>query len=311
MLPAVALGGIRDQLHQGPSLLAASGLNEIQGLALFRFSPVWVEAECSMGEHTMKKTLSDNGIESIWETYKKTGDENLRNILIEKYLPLVKYISERLLATLPKSIELDDLTSAGIFGLMDAIDGFDLDRGIKFKTYCTTRIRGSILDELRSQDWVPRLVRLKAHKIDRAYKVLESRLGRKPTDFEMAKELDMSLSEFGEMLDDANPVTVYSLSEKWDEGDDDKSVEKVDVLADKDSETPIDSLHQKDILEFVTRNLTKKERLIIIMYYFEGLTMKEIGEVLNLTESRVCQIHSNILTRLKEQLKKNRQELLT
>jgi len=263
-----------------------------------------------MGEHTMKKTLSETGLETIWETYKRTGDENLRNILIEKYLPLVKYISERLLATLPKSIELDDLTSAGVFGLMDAIDGFDLDRGIKFKTYCTTRIRGSILDELRSQDWVPRLVRLKAHKIDKAYKSLESRLGRKPTDLEMARELDISLAEFTEMLEDANPVTVYSLSEKWDEGDDDKSVEKVDVLADKDSETPLDSLHQKDVLEFVTRNLTKKERLIIIMYYFEGLTMKEIGEVLNLTESRVCQIHSNILTRLKEQLKKNRQELL-
>ena len=258
----------------------------------------------------MSKTLSENGLESIWTTYKKTGDENLRNILIEKYMPLVKYISERLLATLPKSIELDDLTSAGIFGLMDAIDGFDLERGIKFKTYCTTRIRGSILDELRSQDWVPRLVRLKAHKIDKAYKTLESRLGRKPTDFEMAKELEISLTEFSEMLEDANPVTVFSLSEKWDEGDDEKSVEKVDVLADKGSETPLDCLNQKDVLDFITKNLTKKERLIIIMYYFEGLTMKEIGEVLNLTESRVCQIHSNILTRLKEQLKKNQQELL-
>ena len=249
----------------------------------------------------MKKT-ADTGLEGIWETYKKTGDENLRNILIEQYLPLVRYISERLLATLPKSIELDDLTSAGIFGLMDAIDGFDLDRGIKFKTYCTTRIRGSILDELRSQDWVPRLVRLKAHKIDKAYKTLESQLGRKPTDFEMAKELEISLTEFNTMLEDANPVTVYSLSEKWDDGDDDKSVEKVDVLADKDSDTPLDSLHQKDILEFVTRNLTKKERLIIIMYYYEGLTMREIGEIMELTESRVCQIHSNVMSRLKAQL---------
>lgn len=263
------------------------------------------------GDLTVKKTVTETGLEGIWATYKRTGDENLRNLLIERYLPLVKYISERLLATLPKSIELDDLTSAGIFGLMDAIDGFDLERGIKFKTYCTTRIRGSILDELRSQDWVPRLVRLKAHKIDKAYKALESRYGRKPTDFEMAKELDISLAEFNAMLEEASAVTVYSLSEKWDDGDDDKSVEKVDVLADKDADTPLDCLHQKDVLEFVTRNLTKKERLIIIMYYFEGLTMKEIGEVLNLTESRVCQIHSNILTRLKEQLKKNRQELLS
>lgn len=257
-----------------------------------------------------RKPTADADLDEIWRTYKKTGDENLRNILIERYLPLVRYISERLLATLPKSIELDDLTSAGVFGLMDAIDGFDLDRGIKFKTYCTTRIRGSILDELRSQDWVPRLVRLKAHRIDRALKTLESRLGRRPTDLEMAEELNVSLEEFTEMLEEASPVTIYSLSEKWDDGEEDKAVEKADVLADKKSDSPFQSLHQKDLLEFITRHLTKKERLIVIMYYYEGLTMKEIGEVLNLTESRVCQIHSNILTRLKEQLKKSQQELL-
>ncbi|MFH1999187.1 MAG: sigma-70 family RNA polymerase sigma factor, partial [Planctomycetota bacterium] len=133
-----------------------------------------------------KKKNPDN-LEDIWKIYKKTHDENLRNVLIEKHMPLVKYISERLLLTLPKSIELDDLISAGVFGLMDAIDGFDLERGIKFKTYCTTRIRGSILDELRSQDWVPRLVRLKAHQINKALKTLEMNHGREPTDYEMAK----------------------------------------------------------------------------------------------------------------------------
>jgi len=259
----------------------------------------------------MKQALAGEEIENLWATYKRTGDENLRNALIEKYLPLVKYISERLLATLPKSIELDDLQSAGIFGLMDAIDGFDITRGIKFKTYCTTRIRGSILDELRSQDWVPRLVRLKAHRLERAYKALEAELGRRPTDYEVARKLKISLTEFNEMMEEANPVTVFSLSEKWDESDDEKSVEKVDVLADEASEDPVKALQQKDVLDFVGRNLSKKERLIVLMYYYEGLTMKEIGEILDLTESRVCQIHSNILLRLKEQLRKCRTELLS
>ena len=135
-------------------------------------------------------------IEKLWVDYKETRDPLLRNKLIERYYPLVRYIGERLLSTLPRSIELDDLTSAGFFGLMDAIDGFDLTRGIKFKTYCTTRVRGSILDELRSQDWVPRLVRLKANKISRAWKTLEARFGREPTEVEMAELLEISVDEF-------------------------------------------------------------------------------------------------------------------
>jgi RNA polymerase sigma factor for flagellar operon FliA len=258
---------------------------------------------------TAAKPLRPNAPDAVWVTYKRTRDENLRNILIERYMPLVRNISERLLATLPKSIELDDLTSAGVFGLIDAIDGFDIDRGIKFKTYCTTRIRGSILDELRSQDWVPRLVRLKAHRLEKAYKTLEGRLGRKPTDFEMAKKLDLSLREYGNMVEDATAVNVFSLNEKWEEDGDDNAVNKVDILEDKKSEDPIHALNQKDVLEFVTRSLSEKERLILVMYYYEGLTMKEIGEILDLTESRICQIHSSVMERLKNQLKKKRQAL--
>lgn len=253
--------------------------------------------------------VNNDGFDELWKTYKKTKDDNIRNVLIETYLPLVRHISERVQATLPKSIDVEDLASAGIFGLMDAIDGYDLSRGVKFKTYCTTRIKGSILDELRAQDWVPRLVRLKAHKIDRAYTRLESGLGRRPTDVEMAKELKIDLEEFHQMLDEASPVTIYSLSERWDDDDDDKVMERINLIKDKDSSSPVDFLHQKDVFSLITRNLSKKERLIIIMYYYEGLTMKEIGEVLDLTESRVCQIHSNILGRLKEQLKKIRHKL--
>ncbi|MCA9319624.1 MAG: FliA/WhiG family RNA polymerase sigma factor [Planctomycetes bacterium] len=249
-------------------------------------------------------------LEILWSTYKRTGDANLRNVLIERYYPLVRYISERLLATLPKSIDLEDLVSAGLFGLMDAIDGFDLTRGIKFKTYCTTRIRGSILDELRSQDWVPRLVRLKANKINKAFRALESRLGREPTDVEMCDEIECSLDEYHAMVEESQPVTVYSLSDKWDENQDDHVLEKADILADAKSESPIESLNQRDVIEAITRNLSQKEKRIVIMYYYEGLTMKEIGRILDLTESRVCQIHTNVLSRLKEQLEKNRQRLM-
>ncbi len=240
--------------------------------------------------------------ESIWHTYRKTRDTNLRNSLVERHMPLVRVIAERLLQTLPKSIELDDLTSAGTFGLMDAIDGFDVTRGIKFKTYCTTRIRGSILDELRSQDWVPRLVRLKAHRLERALRQLEGELGRDPNTFELAAAMNLTLPELQATETEANAKTIFSLSDKWDDSDDEKEMEKVEILADKKGQDPVQTIHQKDVLEAITRNLTKKERLIIIMYYYEGLTMREIGEIMELTESRVCQIHSNVMSRLKAQI---------
>lgn len=246
--------------------------------------------------------LTEAELDTIWRTYKKTRDDNLRNILIEHHMPLVRMIAERVLQTLPKSIDIDDLSSAGTFGLMDAINGFDLGRGIKFKTYCTTRIRGSILDELRSQDWVPRLVRLKAHKLERATRKLEAELGRTPNAKELAAELGMTLADLQATEQEASAKTIFSLSEKWDDADDDKDMEKVEILADRKCPDPLDTIQQRDVLDLITRNLTKKERLIVIMYYYEGLTMREIGEIMELTESRVCQIHSNVMARLKAQL---------
>jgi RNA polymerase sigma factor for flagellar operon FliA len=251
---------------------------------------------------TQGQQLAEEELVTVWKTYKKTRDDNLRNILIEHHMPLVRMIAERVLQTLPKSIELDDLTSAGTFGLMDAINGFDLSRGIKFKTYCTTRIRGSILDELRSQDWVPRLVRLKAHKLERATRLLEGQLGRLPNQAELAKELGLTMEELQDHQNEASARTIFSLSEKWDDGDDDKEMEKIEILADKKCENPVETIQSRDALDTITRNLTKKERLIILMYYYEGLTMREIGEIMELTESRVCQIHSNVMARLKAQL---------
>jgi len=244
--------------------------------------------------------------EEIWEHYQVARAEQniqkierIRNVLMERHFPLVKYIAERLLQTLPKSIELDDLVSAGLFGLMDAIRGFDPTRGIKFKTYCTTRIRGSILDQLRSQDWVPRLVRLKASRIDKALQRLTGIFGREPTHAELARELEMDHQELANELQSASAKAMYSLSDKWEDRDDDSSMEKVDVLEDKKSIDPLGVLNRDDMMGFLTRSLTQKERFIIEQYYQVGHTMREIGEMLNLTESRVCQIHSNVMSRLK------------
>jgi len=223
----------------------------------------------------------------------------------------VRYIAERLLQTLPKSIDLDDLISAGLFGLMDAIRRFDAERGIKFKTYCSTRIRGSILDQLRSQDWVPRLVRLKAGKIDKALQALTGRFGREPTHPELARFLEMESGELVKEIDGARAKTMFSLSEKWEDGDEDRSMEKVEILEDKDAVDPIQELNRRDLMSYITRSLTHKERFIIEQYYQCGHTMREIGEMLALTESRVCQIHSNVMVRLKGLLEQHEDSLLS
>jgi RNA polymerase sigma factor FliA len=249
--------------------------------------------------------------EEIWTHYRTAIKEHprneewverLRNALMELYYPLVRHIAERLLQTLPKSIELDDLVSAGLFGLMDAIRGFDPDRGIKFKTYCTTRIRGSILDQLRSQDWVPRLVRLKASRIEKALHKLQGEYGREPTHAELAEALRMDHAELSTEISSARAKTMYSLSERWDDRDDDGSMEKVEIVEDKDAIDPIGELNRRDVMNYITRSLTHKERFIIEQYYQVGHTMREIGEMLALTESRVCQIHSNVMARLKSLL---------
>jgi RNA polymerase sigma factor for flagellar operon FliA len=268
---------------------------------------------------TPEEISSETPSEDLWAAYqvaRKQGEkgaellEALRNELMERHLPLVRYIAERLLQTLPKSIELDDLMSAGLFGLMDAIRGFDPERGIKFKTYCSTRIRGSILDQLRSQDWVPRLVRLKAGKIDKALQRLTGLYGREPTHAELAESLEMDHSELSKEMREANAKAMFSLSEKWEDHDDDNATEKVDVLEDHDSVDPFFELNRADLLAFITRSLTHKERFIIEQYYQVGHTMREIGEMLALTESRVCQIHSNVMGRLKSLLGQKQGTLL-
>ena len=251
-------------------------------------------------------------IQEVWKKYKvDPGNVELRNRLIEQYMPLVRYNGDRIWQRLPDGVELDDLISAGIFGLMDAIDAFDTSRGVKFETYCVPRIRGAILDELRTMDWVPRLVRSKASKLAEARKQLETRYGRLPTDRELSEHMQIELAELEKMQMEANAVNLVSLNKKWYETDSYKDVREIDILEDKKGEDPTRRIQKSDLMRLVTKGLNRNERLIIILYYYEELTMKEIGATLDLSESRVSQMHSSIVARLQEQLGRRRPEFGT
>jgi len=260
----------------------------------------------------MALAVAPDDVAQLWEAFKAdTSSQELRNKLVEIYLPLVKYHGQRVWSRLPDGVELDDLISAGVFGLMDAIDAFDLSRGIKFETYCVTRIRGAMLDELRSMDWVPRLVRSQASKLNVAMKTLDTKLGRQPTESELAEQLGISVPELEKMTRDANAVGQISLNKKWYETDSSKDIRELDILEDKKSEDPTRRVQKFDLMRLVTRGLNQSERLIIILYYYEQLTMKEIGATLDLSESRVSQMHSSILQRLQYQLGRRRPEFAT
>ena len=253
------------------------------------------------------KTDQQVNIDHVWEQFHKTCDDRYRNLLMEYYRDLVKYCAERLHSKLPDKVELDDLISAGNFGLMDAINAFDPSRGVKFETYCAPRIKGSILDELRSMDWVPRLVRARAHQLAKVTHSLEMHLGRKPVEEEIAEELNMDIEEFNRLQRDASAVSLVSLNNKYD-GDGEKDVCEIDVIKDKKSEDPLLEAQKRDLKNLLTKGLTRAERLIIVLYYYEEMTMKEIGATLDLSESRVSQMHSSIVDRLKAQMFSRKKE---
>ncbi|MHC2067373.1 FliA/WhiG family RNA polymerase sigma factor [Bremerella sp. T1] len=257
-------------------------------------------------------TATRDDVSEVWQSYKEDPSrKELRNRLVERYLPLVKYNGERIWARLPEGVELDDLISAGVFGLMDAIDAFDMSRGVKFETYCVPRIRGAMLDELRTMDWVPRLVRSKASKLNEATKQLEAKFGRAPTHQELADHMGMPLKDLEKMVTEANAVGLISLNKKWYETDSYKDVREIDILEDKKGEDPTRRIQKNDLMRLVTKGLNRNERLIIILYYYEELTMKEIGATLDLSESRVSQMHSSIVSRLQSQLGRRKPEFGT
>ncbi len=261
-------------------------------------------------EHQTRSFPDKKSLDAAWRAFKRTGDDNVRNQLMEHYLYLVRYNAERIGAKLPDEVDVDDLMSSGIFGLVDAIDAFDLERGVKFETYCAPRIRGAILDELRNMDWVPRLVRHRAHKLAEATRALEVELGRVPNEDEIARRLNLPRAQFQKLMRDASAVTLVSLSRKYTDPESHRDVFEIDVLPDSEGSDPVAEAQKQDLKELITRGLTRAEQLIIVLYYYEQMTMKQIGQTLDLSESRVSQMHSAILDRLRGQLQARQREFV-
>lgn len=240
-----------------------------------------------------------DALQAMWHEYKRTSSVDLRNRLVEAYLPLVDYLSERMVERLPRCVDVDEVRSAGVLGLLDAVEGFDLSRGIKFETYCSLRVRGSILDELRARDWVPRLVRNRAQKFGVAVRKLQAALGRAPTPQEVMADLEMPPEAYEDLQRDLARLAVYSLSQTDDPDDENHPAPRFSSLVDRRHPDPVQALEKREAARFVFDGLDRKEREILALYYFEGLTMKEIGRRLGLSESRVCQIHGEVLERLR------------
>lgn len=237
-------------------------------------------------------------LDKLWYEYARAKSLAIRNTLAEEYLPIVRYVAERMIERLPHNVQVDDLCSAGVFGLLDAIDKFDVTRGFRFETYCTNRIRGAILDELRSMDWVPRLTRARANELERAYAKLEREKGRAPTDLEMARELRISVERLDELYRETSGAAVaQAISRRRLERDPD--LQGVDAMEDRRIEGPLGASEKADFIQYCKKNLSMKERYILMLYYYDELTLKEIGLILGLSESRVCQLHAKLVTRLR------------
>jgi RNA polymerase sigma factor FliA len=248
----------------------------------------------------------DAAIAALWKEFKETKDGPLRERLILHYSPLVKYVAGRVGAGLPPNIEQADLVSYGIFGLIDAIEKFDITRAIKFETYAISRIKGAIIDELRAIDWIPRSVRYKAREVEKAYAALEARLHRTPTENEVAGELGIALDDLHAIFSQVSFVNVIALDELLNVGGErgDK-LSLVDTLEDTKAEDPVaafESEETKYLLARAINTLPEREKIVVTLYYYEGLTLAEIGQVLGVTESRICQMHTKAVLQLRGKL---------
>jgi RNA polymerase sigma factor for flagellar operon FliA len=245
-------------------------------------------------------------LRDLWRRYKSSGDGRARERLVVAYSPLVKYVSGRMASGLPAHVEEADLISYGLVGLISAIERFDIEREIKFETYAITRIKGAIIDELRSLDWVPRSVRARARDIERANSKLEHRLQRAPSDEEMSLELEMTVDEFQEALLQISNSSVAALDELWTVSDaSGDQVSLLDTLQDPrapDPATIMDATEMKDRVADAISRLPEREKLVVALYYYENLTLREIGEVLGVTESRISQLHTKAVLRLRSRL---------
>ena len=238
-----------------------------------------------------------------WDEYKASGSSTARDQLILHYSPLVKYVAGRVAVGLPANIEQADLISYGIFGLIDAIDKYDRGRNIKFETYAISRIRGAIIDELRAIDWVPRSVRYKAREVEKAYAALENKLKRPPSDQEIAAEMGISTDDLNHIYTQLSSVSLIALDELMSiEGDKGDKLSLLETLEDTKTAGPMEAFESeemKEILVTAINRLPEREKKVITFYYFAGLTLAQIGEVLGVTESRVCQIHTKAVLGLR------------
>ena len=263
----------------------------------------------NLGQNQKIKKLSEEELKDVWANYLEDKELNkgLRDTLIIQYLPLVKYVVGRVRVNLPSSIATDYLAGYGVEGLIDAINKFRLDKGAKFETYALLRIRGAIIDKIRAQDWIPRVVKQKMKMVQNATQILSEKLNRKPTAEELAEYLDTSPDKIRDIIADGHKTSVLSLYDKKDISNSD-STELIDTIKDEKTATPLEKMEEKDSqkqLERALSRLPERERVILALYYHENMTMKEIGESINISESRVCQLHSQAIMKLRNLLTHN------
>lgn len=249
--------------------------------------------------------VDDKAEEALWIQYKKTHDPEIRQSIVSQYVPLVKYVAGKVAVGMPGNVEFDDLVGYGVFGLLDAIEKFEPSKNVKFKTYAVTRIRGAIFDELRSIDWVPRSVRQRTKEIEETIVRLEANLGRPASDSEIAKSLGISEDEFQQSLLKISATSLLSLNDVWYAGDDSERMSIGDSIEAPVSLNP-DTIVERDEIKRVIvesiNELSEKEKMVLVLYYYEDLTLKEIGKVLEVTESRVSQLHGRAILRLRAKL---------
>ncbi len=237
--------------------------------------------------------------QNLWDEFRRTGDFEIRNRLVEKYLYIVKYVSDRLGQRLPRSIPEEDIRSAASYGLIRAVENFDHRRGTRFETYCATRVRGAILDELRARDWVPRMIRNNSARVNCAREEIKRELGREPTPEEVAERLVLSREKVETMIRESNFISMFTFSRCEEESQRGDAEERMLIYEDKNSEAPFERIFLKDLSDHLMQMLSHREKMVILLYYVEDLSMKEIGKILNISESRVSQIRTTTLTKLR------------
>ncbi|MBN2554197.1 MAG: RNA polymerase sigma factor WhiG [Spirochaetales bacterium] len=243
--------------------------------------------------------------EDLWRSYKKHRDTRIRDFFVKQYAPLVKYVAGKVAIGMPNNVEFDDLVGFGVFGLFDAIEKFDPDKHVKFKTYAVTRIRGAIFDELRTIDWVPRSVRQKTREVEETIRKLEASVGRAATDEEIAKAMRMNIKDFHNLMLKISGTSVLSLNEVWYSGEDNDKMSIVESIESPTSLNPDSIVEKEEIKRIIVEainELPEKEKKVLVLYYYEDLTLKEIGEVLEVTESRISQLHTKAILRLRAKL---------